>query len=69
MDFENMPINEQFFAGCDKASLLPGLQAEGQCAAEIRRLRAALEVAVRQNEHDMLMTGEELRACRKALEE
>ncbi len=27
----------------------------------------ALEVAVRQNEHDMLMTGEELRACRAAL--
>ena len=27
----------------------------------------ALEVAVRQNEHDMLMTGEELRACREAL--
>ena len=29
----------------------------------------ALEVAVRQNEHDMLMTGEELRACRAALKE
>lgn len=27
----------------------------------------ALEVAVRQNEHDMLMTGDELRACRAAL--
>lgn len=27
----------------------------------------ALELAVRQNEHDMLMTGEELRACRAAL--
>jgi DNA repair exonuclease SbcCD ATPase subunit len=27
----------------------------------------ALEVAVRQNEHDMLMTGEECRACRAAL--
>ena len=27
----------------------------------------ALEVAVRQNEHDMLMTGEELRECRTAL--
>jgi hypothetical protein len=27
----------------------------------------ALEVAVRQNSHDMLMTGEELRACEAAL--
>jgi hypothetical protein len=30
-------------------------------------LHAALRVAVRQNEHDMLMTGEELRAARAAL--
>ena len=43
--------------------------------AEIQRLtseraalRAALSVAIRQNEHDMLMAGEELRACRAALE-
>jgi uncharacterized protein Yka (UPF0111/DUF47 family) len=35
--------------------------------AEIDRLRAALEMAVRQNEHDMLMTGEELRQARAAL--
>ena len=35
--------------------------------ADVQRLRAALEMAVRQNEHDMLMTGEELRACRAAL--
>lgn len=33
----------------------------------IERLRKALLVAVRQNEHDMLMTGDELRACRSAL--
>jgi hypothetical protein len=41
------------------------------CLVELRaerdRLRVALAVAVRQNEHDMLMTGEELRACRVAL--
>lgn len=30
-------------------------------------LRKSLELAVRQNEHDMLMTGEELRGCRLAL--
>lgn len=33
----------------------------------IERLRAALLVAVRQNEHDMLMTGDELRSCRATL--
>lgn len=30
-------------------------------------VRAALQLAIRQNEHDMLMTGEELRQCRAAL--
>lgn len=40
-------------------------------AAESRaeRLAGLLRVAVRQNEHDMLMTGEELRACSAALAE
>ena len=36
-------------------------------AEPFARLRDALLVAVTQNEHDMLMTGEELRACRAAL--
>ena len=43
-------------------------------AAELRRLHVqrdalleALKLAVRQNEHDMLMTGEELRQCRAAI--
>lgn len=31
------------------------------------QIRKALEMAVRQNEHDMLMTGDELRKCRDAL--
>ena len=35
--------------------------------AEVARLREALTLAVRQNEHDMVMTGEELRICRAAL--
>ena len=30
-------------------------------------LLAALEIAARQNEHDMLMTGEELRQCRAVI--
>jgi len=47
-----------------------------ECAAELRRqhteverLRAALEYAVSQNEHDMLLTGDECRAARAALKE
>jgi len=45
-----------------------------QLEAEVERLRAqqaelleALKLAVRQNEHDMLMTGDELRSCRAAI--
>ena len=45
-----------------------------QCASELRRLHEvnqelleALELAVRQNSHDMLMTGEELRQCESAI--
>lgn len=37
--------------------------------AEVERLRGALEYAVRQNEHDMLLTGDECRAARAALKE
>jgi regulator of replication initiation timing len=35
--------------------------------AENERLREALQMAVRQNEHDMLMTGDECREARAAL--
>ena len=37
--------------------------------AEVEKLRAVLEYAVSQNEHDMLLTGEECRAARAALKE
>ena len=33
----------------------------------VKELREALEIAVRQNDYDMLMTGDELRTCAKAL--
>ena len=33
------------------------------------KMEAALQIAVRQNSHDMLMTGDELRQCEAALEE
>lgn len=37
--------------------------------AEVEKLRKLLTMAVTQNEFEMLMTGEECRACRKALQE
>jgi len=53
----------------------PSIQDCDAAAAELRRqheviteLVEALRVAVRQNEHDMVMTGEELRYCSAALE-
>lgn len=38
-----------------------------QLMDEREELLEALKLAVRQNEHDMLMTGEELRICRAAI--
>ena len=35
----------------------------------MEKMEAALRIAVRQNSHDMLMTGDELRQCESALEE
>ena len=32
------------------------------------KMEAALRIAVRQNSHDMLMTGDELRQCEAAME-
>lgn len=34
----------------------------------MEKMEAALQIALRQNSHDMLMTGDELRQCEAALE-
>ena len=34
----------------------------------MKKMEAALRIAVRQNSHDMLMTGSQLRQCESALE-
>lgn len=34
---------------------------------QLRRMEQALALAVRQNSHDMLMTGDEIRLCEAAL--
>ena len=43
------------------------LIANARLIAAAPDLLEALKLAVRQNEHDMLMTGEELRQCRAAI--
>ena len=56
---------------------LPGVPTEVGAAVDaaiemierMRKMEAALRIAVRQNSHDMLMTGSELRQCESALEE
>ena len=56
---------------------LPGVPTEVEAAVEtaiemidrMDKMEAALKAAVRQNSHDMLMTGDELRQCEAALEE
>lgn len=35
---------------------------------QMGKMEAALQIAMRQNSHDMLMTGDELRQCEAAME-
>lgn len=49
------------------AEAYAGTPANARLIAAAPDLYKALALAVRQNEHDMLMTGEELRQCRAAL--
>lgn len=49
----------------DRISYLLASHAEARAA--VAELIEALRVAVRQNSHDMLMTGDELRQCTAAL--
>jgi hypothetical protein len=58
----------------EDAAKIRRMNSHSKAAAELRRLEAvnaqlleALELAVLQSEHDMLMTGEELRICRAAI--
>jgi hypothetical protein len=58
----------------DTALMVAGLNESNIFRMELRAARAAmaglikaLQIAVRQNSHDMLMTGDELRICESAL--
>ncbi len=48
-------------------ALVAELTARRARDAEVEALVAAMRMAIRQNSHDMLMTGEELRRCTAAL--
>ena len=58
----NVAVIERKVAGHDQNDM-----ADAHLIAAAPAMLEALEMAVRQNEHDMLMTGEELRAARAAL--
>ena len=45
----------------------PGAREDAHLIAAAPELLEALEIAVRQNSHDMQMTGEELRQCEAAI--
>lgn len=59
--------NGAIVAKCNKLTGLVNLQANARLIAAAPDLLEALRAAVRQNDNDMLMTGEELRACRAAI--
>jgi septal ring factor EnvC (AmiA/AmiB activator) len=50
-----------------RQSLREAADTSAKLVAEVEALRAALEYAVRQNEHDIILTGDECRAARAAL--
>ena len=58
----DMPLIEEEFA----RDIIAAFDAQN---TQILLLTEALRIAVRQNSHDMLMTGDELRRCEAALEE
>lgn len=51
----------------EKQNLQDEMLANARLIAAAPDLLAALQLAVRQNSHDMLMTGEELRVCEAAI--
>ena len=48
--------------------LINAIDAAVEMIERMSKMEAALQIAVRQNSHDMLMTGDELRQCEAALE-
>ena len=59
---EEMEKQEPFDAAVEAVEAVEAIE-------RMSKMEAALQIAVRQNSHDMLMTGDELRQCEAALEE
>lgn len=53
----------------DPCEIGEAIDAAIEMIERMEKMEAALRIAVRQNSHDMLMTGPELRQCEAALEE
>ena len=53
----------------DPVEISEAIDAAIEMIERMEKMEAALRIAVRQNSHDMLMTGSELRRCEAALEE
>jgi len=51
------------------SELSEAIDAAVEMIERMGKMEAALQIAMRQNSHDMLMTGDELRQCEAALEE
>ena len=52
----------------DPREIVEAIDAAIAMIERMGKLEAALQIAMRQNSHDMLMTGDELRQCEAAIE-
>ena len=52
----------------DSCEIGEAIDAAIEMIERMGKIEAALQIAMRQNSHDMLMTGDELRQCEAAME-
>lgn len=63
----HMEADDLIFKRCDTCFSEFAGATESRINKRLAVLTAALEMAVRQNSHDMLMTGDEIRLCEAAI--
>ena len=59
---------EDKFEQPDSREIGEAIDAAIEMIERMGKMEAALQIAMRQNSHDMLMTGDELRQCEAAME-
>ena len=59
---------EDKFEQPDSREIGEAIDAAVEMIGRMGKMEAALQIAMRQNSHDMLMTGDELRQCEAAME-